>query len=124
MNAIPVFLLLVTLGVGEEALLLLLLVSAVHGLFQHGNLKTRIGFLNWIFSMAELHRWHHSVLGAESNHNYGQTIILWDIIFGTRYLPTDRQQPSTIGMAYPSSFPEKFIPQLLSPIQWKRYQQG
>ena len=122
MNAIPGFGLLIVLGVNEEVLMAGLLVTAVIGLFQHGNLKTRIGWLNWIFSMAELHRWHHSNIAAESNSNYGQSIILWDIVFGTRFLPEDREQPAIIGMNFPAHFPDKFLPQLLAPVMWKQYE--
>ena len=51
---------LVALGCGEIVIALFLLTSSVHGAFQHANLELRCGSLNWIFSMAELHRWHHS----------------------------------------------------------------
>ena len=32
--------------------------SLVHGFFQHANIDVRLGPLNYLFSMAELHRWH------------------------------------------------------------------
>ena len=48
--------------------------------------------------MTELHRWHHSKLMHESNHNYGGNLIVWDILFGTRWLPNDRDPPEAIGM--------------------------
>ena len=66
------------------------LFSAIHGAYQHANLPVRSVPLNWIFSMTELHRWHHSKRVEEANHNYGGNLILWDVIFGTRYLPEDR----------------------------------
>ncbi len=51
---------LVALGADGDVLALVLIFSAVHGVYQHANLPCRLGPLNWIFSMAELHRWHHS----------------------------------------------------------------
>ncbi len=110
---------LVALGAGEEVLALFALVSAVHGLFQHANLPLRLGPLNWFFSMAELHRWHHSRLMAESNTNYGQNLIVWDIVFGTRFFPKDREPPEQIGIADMPAFPMDYWGQLLSPLRWK-----
>jgi sterol desaturase/sphingolipid hydroxylase (fatty acid hydroxylase superfamily) len=83
-------------------------------------MKVRCGPLNWIFSMAELHRWHHSRLVRESNTNYGQTLILWDIVFGTRFLPTDREPPPDIGIANLDAFPMTWWAQMLSPFRWSR----
>ena len=108
--------------VGADARLIALfgLVSAVHGLFQHANLVLRLGPLNWVFSMAELHRWHHSRLLEESNTNFGQNLIVWDTIFGTRFLPKHREPPSDIGIAGLPNFPMDYWGQLLSPIRWSQ----
>lgn len=108
---------LILLGVPQEVLLLYYVLEAVHGLFQHCNIHLRLGPLNWIFSMAELHRWHHSKVVKEANANYGLTLIIWDVIFGTRYLPHD-QGPDEIGIDYPN-YPNKFLPQMWVPIRWK-----
>jgi sterol desaturase/sphingolipid hydroxylase (fatty acid hydroxylase superfamily) len=70
--------------------------------------------------MAELHRWHHSRLLRESNTNYGQNLIVWDIVFGTRFLPADREPPEDIGIADMPNFPMDYFGQLLSPITWAR----
>lgn len=109
---------LIALGADEQVLSLWMVVSAVHGLFQHGNLSVRCGPLNWIFSMAELHRWHHSRSLREANTNYGQNLILWDIVFGSRYLPSDRESPTDIGIAELSAFPMSWWKQLISPFTW------
>lgn len=110
------------LVVGADGRLIALfgLVSAVHGLFQHANLVLRLGPLNWIFSMAELHRWHHSRNLEESNTNFGQNLIVWDIVFGTRFLPKDREPPEDIGIAGLPAFPMDYWGQLLSPFRWRR----
>ena len=111
---------LVALGAGEPVFVLWIVASSVHGICQHANMRMRCGALNWIFSMAELHRWHHSRLVRESNTNYGQTLILWDIVFGTRFLPRDRKPPADIGIAKLSAFPMTWFAQLLSPLHWAR----
>ena len=111
---------LVLLGCGEAVIALFAIVEAVHGIFQHANLTLRLGPLNWIFSMAELHRWHHSRLLEEANHNYGQNLIVWDVVFGTRYLPDDREPSADTGLWDLSAFPMTYLAQLASPFRWQR----
>jgi sterol desaturase/sphingolipid hydroxylase (fatty acid hydroxylase superfamily) len=107
------------LGCGDQVVALFLLVSAVHGIFQHANLRLRLGPLNWFFSMAELHRWHHSRTVVEANHNYGQNLIVWDVVFGTRFLPPDRVPPPDVGLADMPGFPTTFLGLLASPFRWR-----
>lgn len=111
---------LVVVGCTEEVIALFILVTAVHGIFQHCNLELRLGPLNWFFSMAELHRWHHSRVVAEANHNYGNNVIVWDIVFGTYFLPKDREPPEDIGLAGLPHFPTTFAGLLMVPVRWRR----
>lgn len=111
---------LVALGASIDLLALFTLVSGVHGFFQHANLKLRLGPLNYFFSMAELHRWHHSKTMAEANHNYGQNVIFWDLVFGSFFWPRDREPPEEIGIPDLPAFPMTFWKQLLSPVTWRR----
>jgi len=119
---VPSYGLLVLCGCPVEVLALFTLVTAIHGIFQHANVQLRLGVLNHFFSMAELHRWHHSKTMEEANHNYGQTVILWDTLFGTRFLPTDRKPPEQIGIPYLSAFPMTWWAQVKSPLEWSRIQ--
>lgn len=114
------FIPLVALGADARVLALFVLVSGVHGVFQHTNLPIRCGPLNWFFSMAELHRWHHSRRLEEANTNYGQNLIVWDTLFGTRFLPADREPPEDIGISGMPNFPMGYLGQLLSPFTWAR----
>ncbi|MGH0034548.1 MAG: sterol desaturase family protein [Myxococcota bacterium] len=111
---------LVALGAGAQLMALFAVVTAVHGAFQHANVPVRIGPLNWFFAMAELHRWHHSRRLEEANTNYGQNLIVWDVVFGTRFLPRDREPPGDIGLADLPTFPMDYWGQLLSPVVWRR----
>jgi sterol desaturase/sphingolipid hydroxylase (fatty acid hydroxylase superfamily) len=125
MNYVPSYLLLIALGCSPSILALFGLVSAVHGNFQHANLQLRCGPLNWLFSMAELHRWHHSTLLDESNTNYGQQMIVWDVVFGTRFLPKGRRPPEEIGLTGGlSAFPMTYLAQLASPFRWRRIEEA
>ncbi len=107
---------LMLLGAPAEALVIYYVIEAVHGLFQHCNIRLTLGPLNWVFSMAELHRWHHSKIVKEANHNYGLTLIFWDIVFRTRFLP-DLNGPADIGI-HGREFPSSFWKQMLVPFRW------
>lgn len=78
------------LGVGSEVLSLYFVFYAINGFYQHANCDVRLGPLNYLISGPELHRWHHSRRPAESNSNYGNNLIVWDLLFGTFHLPRDR----------------------------------
>ncbi len=110
---------LVMLGADGPVIALVGIFSAVHGVYQHANLPCRLGPLNWIFSMAELHRWHHSPVVKEANHNYGGNLIFWDVVFGTRWLPEDRESPVHIGIGDLPNFPRDYASLLAAPFRWR-----
>ena len=96
----------VLVGVSSEVLAAYFVFYAVNGFFQHSNCAVRLGFLNYVISGPELHRWHHSEFPEESNTNFGNNLIVWDWIFGTRFLPVERQVGNLglINREYPSGF--------------------
>ncbi|NIP37656.1 MAG: sterol desaturase family protein, partial [Candidatus Dadabacteria bacterium] len=81
----------IILGVGPEVVSLYFIFYAANGFFQHSNIELRLGFLNYIVSGPELHRWHHSLVIRESNQNYGNNLIIWDLLFGTWFLPENKE---------------------------------
>ncbi len=109
---------LLLLGAGEPVLVGFTVWSLVHGFFQHANVDMRLGPLNYFFSMAELHRWHHSRDLAESNRNFGSNCIVWDLVFGTFYWPPTRRPPADVGLGDLPDFPQRLVGQLLSPVLW------
>ena len=111
-------------GASEPLLALVALTNSLLGLFQHGNVDFRLGALSWIFSVGEMHRWHHSVKLSEANHNYGSNFLFWDVVFGTRYLPVDRMPPREIGIEALPDFPPGYWAHLTAPIRWKEIEQS
>ncbi len=109
---------LAVLGVPEHVLALTTVAAIVADVFQHANIAIRLGPLSWIFSIGNLHRWHHSRDRHEANTNYGNVYIFWDAIFGTRYLPSDREPPGQVGIEGLDAFPSGFFAQWLSPFRW------
>lgn len=94
------------MGVDASVLALYYVAYATNGFFQHSNIRLHYGPLNYIIGSAETHRWHHSRLPRESNANYGSTVLVWDLLFGTWYLPKGRDvdQLGLQDPAYPKSF--------------------
>jgi sterol desaturase/sphingolipid hydroxylase (fatty acid hydroxylase superfamily) len=106
------------LGAGYEIFLLVAIVNVVVGFFQHANIDFALGPLSWIFSVGEMHRWHHSRERAEADSNYGNNFLFWDAVFGTRYRPQSGGAPERLGIAGLDAFPQGLAAQLLSPLRW------
>jgi sterol desaturase/sphingolipid hydroxylase (fatty acid hydroxylase superfamily) len=94
------------MGVQPIVLSLYYVAYATNGFFQHCNVELRYGVLNYIVGSAETHRWHHSREPREANANYGSTVIIWDLVFGTWFLPRGREvdQLGLHDAHYPKSF--------------------
>ena len=94
------------LGVSGEVLAAYFVFYAVNGFYQHSNCLVRLGPLNYLIAGPELHRWHHSELAEESNRNFGNNLIVWDLLFGTRFLPPDREVGplGLVNRSYPMGF--------------------
>jgi sterol desaturase/sphingolipid hydroxylase (fatty acid hydroxylase superfamily) len=104
----------VLIGVDARVLSLYYIAYSTNGFFQHCNVRLRYGFLNYIVGSAETHRWHHSVTPAEANHNYGNTVIVWDLLFGTWYLP-ERREVASLGLH--RRYPKTFAGMLMAPFR-------
>ena len=102
------------LGVSAEVLAMYLVFYAINGFFQHCNIDVKLGWLNYIISGPELHRWHHSIKIEESNNNYGNNLIVWDLAFGTFFLPRDRRV-GTLGL-FNRNYPVSFTEQMKTPF--------
>lgn len=104
----------IVLGTNAETLALYFTLNSVRGLFQHSNVRVRLGPLNYVFAMSELHRWHHSRRIHESDTNYGNNLIVWDLVFGTFFWPEDREVDE-VGLLNPD-FPRTYLDQLAAPF--------
>lgn len=102
------------LGVSTEVLATYFVFYAVNGFFQHSNCDVRLGPLNHIVSGPELHRWHHSEFSHESDTNFGNNLIVWDWLFGTRFLPADREV-GRLGLVN-RDYPIGFLAQMTTPF--------
>jgi len=95
----------VLIGVAPEVVAAYFLFYAVNGFFQHSNLRLQYGFLNYVVGSAETHRWHHARDPKVAYCNFGNTTIVWDLVFGTWYLPKNRSLEIGIpDRDYPKDF--------------------
>ena len=118
LDALPFIL----IGVGEQVFAGYLIFYAVNGFFQHSNVDARYGVLNYVVSGAELHRWRHSNRIEESNNNYGNNFIVWDLVFCSWFLPKDRRV-GDLGLLNPD-YPLNFVSQLTTPLKSGLDKQG
>jgi sterol desaturase/sphingolipid hydroxylase (fatty acid hydroxylase superfamily) len=107
---------LMLLGAPAEAILGYIAITQPVQMLQHVNLPMRHGWLNYIFSTNELHRWHHSAQRGEGDSNFGSALVLWDQVFGTFHYGAPGTEPERIGMYEQGKYPasEPFHAQVLS----------
>jgi len=103
------------MGVSAEVLSLYYVIYSTNGFLQHSNIALRYGVLNYIVGSAETHRWHHSREPREANHNYGSTLVLWDLAFGTWFLPKTRDVDA-LGL-HDAGYPRSFLGLLRAPFE-------
>ncbi|MEX2132075.1 MAG: sterol desaturase family protein [Pseudohongiellaceae bacterium] len=104
----------ILLGAGDEVLAMYFVFYSINGFFQHCNINVEMGWLNYLISGPQLHRWHHSKKIKESNNNYGNNLIIWDLLFGTWFLPED-QNVGDLGLLN-REYPMEFNRQLNTPF--------
>ncbi|MEM7079365.1 MAG: sterol desaturase family protein, partial [Pseudomonadota bacterium] len=80
----------------------------------HANLGWRLKFMDRIWVSTEYHHWHHSADLAARDTNFAGALPIWDILFGTYYLPSDRS-PGPYGID--THMPETYLGQLLQPFR-------
>jgi sterol desaturase/sphingolipid hydroxylase (fatty acid hydroxylase superfamily) len=109
---------LIVLGAGPDVMVMTGLIIGGMNMFAHANIDLRGGPLTWIFSLPELHRWHHSRDARVANHNYGDVLIVFDVLFGTRLLPRGEPFPEGgAGLERDEEVPHGFLAQLSYPVK-------
>lgn len=101
------------LGVAPEVLAGYFVLYSVNGFFQHSNLQLRYGWLNYVMGSAETHRWHHARDPEIAYCNFGNTTIIYDLLFGTWKLPGPVNDIGIPDRAYPKGF----WAQMISPFR-------
>lgn len=105
----------VLLGVPPEVSMWYAAFNVFVGMLTHSNLDLRCGIFNWLFSTPNLHRWHHSPHAVETDTNFGEATMIWDLLFGTYFNPA-RRPHRNVGLGGDVRVSAKFLEQLIQPF--------
>jgi sterol desaturase/sphingolipid hydroxylase (fatty acid hydroxylase superfamily) len=100
-------------GVSETAILLAAPIFFFSGAWTHANLDWRFGPLRYAIASPVFHRWHHSADPASREKNYAPMFPVWDLMFGTFYMPR-RALPERYGA---DGVPGDMVGQLVHPLR-------
>ncbi|HEX4301697.1 MAG TPA: sterol desaturase family protein [Rhizomicrobium sp.] len=104
---------LVALGFNLGAVALYAPVTTFYAIMVHANLSWDLGPFRAVFVSPAFHRWHHTKAEEGLDKNFAGGLPLWDILFGTYYMP--RRQPTVFGIDDP--MPQGFLGQMLQPFR-------
>ena len=91
-----------------------------YAIFQHANVSWDFGPLRAVFASPRFHRWHHTSAAEGRDKNFAGLLPLWDILFGTYYMPG--KQPEAFGVSDP--VPDGLVGQLIWPFRWRSTNQS
>ena len=84
----------------------------------HANLDWDWGPLRSFLVSPRFHRWHHTSEEEARDKNFAGLLPLWDILFGTYYMPRERRptvcKPNDATPLVPASAPASIINVILS----------
>jgi sterol desaturase/sphingolipid hydroxylase (fatty acid hydroxylase superfamily) len=110
------------LGVTPEAFALYTVFVSANSFLQHANVCMATGPLGAVLATPELHRLHHSSRPEEIDTNYGDSLILWDRLFGSFRAP-DPSRPLHASIGLPGlEVPQTYAAHLRLPFVWSRLQ--
>lgn len=72
----------------------------IFALLGHADVDWDWGPFRHVVTSPVYHRWHHSKDPAAIDKNFASFLPLWDIVFGTHYMPSDRK-PQDFGIHEP-----------------------
>lgn len=112
---------LIVAGFQIEVVGIAAVIQAILGLTAHANIRWRLRPLHRIVMTPEFHHWHHSSHAEAIHTNYSVFLPLWDMVWGTYYMPADRR-PQVYGQS--ENTPPSVPGQMLAPFskdQRERY---
>jgi sterol desaturase/sphingolipid hydroxylase (fatty acid hydroxylase superfamily) len=92
-QAIP----LVFLGFAPIAVVCMIPVIVVFIVITHANIPWTWGPLRYVFVSPVYHHWHHSTEVEALDKNLAGVLVLWDLLFGTMYMPREGR-PAAFGV--------------------------
>src|SRR6202165_5500836 len=114
-GTISVDVILLMAGISPNIMLWVGPFTTFHSAFVHANLNWTLGPFKYVVATPVFHRWHHTPLEQGGNTNFGSLLALWDVLFGTFYMP-ENKLPARYGIDEPD-YPQGFFGQLVHPFQ-------
>ena len=108
---VPIF----VIGFSAQALMVYVFLVAAQATFIHGNVRWEFRPLRRLIATPAFHHWHHSADREAVDKNFAVHTPIWDILFGTYYLP-DRW-PSAYGLSGRRDVPGRWLTQLVYPFR-------
>jgi sterol desaturase/sphingolipid hydroxylase (fatty acid hydroxylase superfamily) len=105
---------LLLLGFNPFVLIAYTPIITLYAIILHDNVNWSYGPLRSIIASPVFHRWHHTREQEGLDKNFAGFFPLWDILFGTYYMPKDRL-PTEFGIHEP--MPENILVQLTHPFR-------
>jgi sterol desaturase/sphingolipid hydroxylase (fatty acid hydroxylase superfamily) len=84
----------------------------------HANVSWSFGPLRYLAATPEFHRWHHTSEEEGLDKNFAGLLPMWDIAFGTFYMPRDKH-PTQFGIRG-DPVPDNFWGQMMYPFRRRR----
>ena len=110
----PAFAFVIGAGFDSRFVGALAVVQFVVGLWAHLNVRWRFRSLRAIVLTPDFHHWHHANQPEAINTNFSTFLPIWDLIFGSFYMPADRR-PQRYGVDDP--VPVDMAGQLIYPFR-------
>jgi sterol desaturase/sphingolipid hydroxylase (fatty acid hydroxylase superfamily) len=110
-QAVPVLL----MGYNPTVTLSTAPVLTFYAILLHANVNWDFGPLRRVIATPVFHRWHHSKDREAWDKNFAGLLPIWDILFGTFYMPKGRY-PENFGIH--DEMPKGFLGQLWRPFAW------
>ncbi len=111
---VPIF----VLGFSRQALVAYVFLVAAQATFIHANVRWEFRPLRRLVATPAFHHWHHSSEQDALDKNFAVHTPLWDLLFGTYYLPG--HWPTRYGLAGRPDVPVGWVKQLLYPFRRRR----
>jgi sterol desaturase/sphingolipid hydroxylase (fatty acid hydroxylase superfamily) len=105
------------LGFAPVAVAGIVPVLTLMAILVHANVDWDWGPLRAVIASPRFHRWHHTDETQARDKNFAGLLPVWDIIFGTYYMPKERR-PTSFGTATP--VPKGLVGQMIFPFRKAR----
>jgi len=109
---------LVLLDASDRLFTIMGVMLSALGILQHANIRMRTPrWLDRLVCTPAVHRFHHSRVFSEQDKNFGNTVMIFDMLFGTYLAPRCKSGPSEMGLDDDAVPRASFVAQITTPFR-------